>query len=116
LQCHWQEKHPLHYGIEKNLPELECDITCIKNKKIQTVVQEKCTAVKYINHRFSPTLCTHAYTNGSVKGATGNVGGVYIKLTNKIHTIAVATNKYCNRLNAETAAQAPIDHKQYAKN
>jgi hypothetical protein len=46
-------------------------------------------------------------------------GGVYIQLIHKVHTIAVATGKYCNKYNAEAvalkhAADALREHKSYA--
>ena len=45
------------------------------------------------------------YTDGSAKKATANGGGgVYIQFIRRVHTIAVATGKYCNNYKAEAAA------------
>jgi hypothetical protein len=63
-------KTPTPPWKRKVFPELVCDIRCIEDRKMQTVAQRKCIAVKYIKARFPPTLWTHAYTDGSAKGAT----------------------------------------------
>jgi ribonuclease HI len=65
----------------------------------------KSVAVKYIADNFLHAQWTHAFTDCSAKKATEKVGGgVYIQLIHKVHTIAVATEKYCNNYKAEAAA------------
>jgi ribonuclease HI len=47
-------------------------------------------------------ICLHS---GSAKGATKNkCGDVYIKLIHEVHTMVVATEKYCNNYNDKAAA------------
>jgi hypothetical protein len=41
-------------------PELVCVIPGIEDKKLQTVAQRKCIALKYIKDSFPPTLWTHS--------------------------------------------------------
>jgi hypothetical protein len=97
-----------------------CDTPGIEDKKMQTVAQRRCYAVKYIEDRIPPKLWVHAYTDGSAKGATENGGrGVYINA--QTHTIAVVTGKYCHNFNAEAAERGHalkslIEHRLYSKN
>ena len=75
------------------------------DKQLQTSAERKSIAVKYIRDNYPRAQWTHAYTDGSAKKATANVGGgVYIKFIHKVHTIALATGKYCNNCKAEAAA------------
>jgi ribonuclease HI len=89
------------------LPELICAIPGIVDKKLQTPAERKSIAVEFIKANYPQAQWTHAFTDGSAKNATENGGGgVYIKLIHKVHTISVATGKYCNNFKAEAAALA----------
>jgi ribonuclease HI len=75
------------------------------DKQLQTSAERKSIAVQHITDNFPRAQWTHAYTDGSAKKATANGGGgVYIKFIRRVHTIAVATGKYCKNYKAEAAA------------
>jgi ribonuclease HI len=98
------------------LPKLIWDIPGIVDKQLQISAERKIIAVKYITDNFPRAQWTHAYTGGSAKKATENGGGgVYIQLIHKVHTISVATGKYCNNYKVEAsvlvhAAKALREH------